>query len=82
MAYPDLKGNGDNSMPGNQWPRPGVGAARWEARVIWRNLDWLNPNLQKAQRNARRKDVWNRRSSLRRGVKGLAASLRGESDAQ
>jgi hypothetical protein len=29
--------------------------------VIWRKLDCLNPNLQKAQNDARRKDAWNRR---------------------
>jgi hypothetical protein len=33
------------------------GAVRWGARVIWRNLDWLNLNLQKAQNDARRKDA-------------------------
>ena len=33
------------------------GAVRWEARVIWRKLDCLNPNLQKAQNDARRKDA-------------------------
>lgn len=33
------------------------GTVRWGARVIWRNLDWLNPNLQKAQNDARRKDA-------------------------
>ncbi len=37
------------------------GAVRWGARVIWRKLDCLNPNLQKAQNDARRKDAWNRR---------------------
>jgi len=38
------------------------------------------PYLQLVQRNARRKDAWDRRSPLRQGVKGLAAILRGESD--
>jgi hypothetical protein len=45
-------------MPGNQRPGPGV----WDGtlggpRDIWRKLDCLNPSLQKAQRNARRKDA-------------------------
>jgi len=29
MAYLEPKGEGDNSMPGNQRPSPGAGAARW-----------------------------------------------------
>jgi hypothetical protein len=36
------------------------GAARREIRVIWRKPDCLNPSLQKAQVNARRKDACNR----------------------
>ena len=55
MAYLDPKGEGNNSMPGNRRPCPGAGAARRGARVIWRKLDCLNPNLQEAQSYARRK---------------------------
>ena len=43
----DPKGEGDNSMPGNQWPRQCVWAAHWGTRAIWLKLDCLNPNLQK-----------------------------------
>jgi hypothetical protein len=55
MAYLDPKGEGDSSMPANQQSCPGVGTGCWETRVIWRNLDWLNPNLQKVQSPTRRK---------------------------
>ncbi len=41
------KGEGDNSMPGNQWPCQCVWAARWGTRAIWLKLYCLNPNLQK-----------------------------------
>ncbi len=45
-------------MPGNQRSAAqAYGAGCWGARVIWRNLDWLNPNLQKADNDARRKDA-------------------------
>src|ERR1039458_8003701 len=43
----DPKGEGDNSMPGNQRPRQCVWAAHWGTRAIWLKLDCLNPNLQK-----------------------------------
>jgi hypothetical protein len=43
----DPKGEGDNSMPGNQWPRQCVWAAHWGTRAIWLKLHCLNPNLQK-----------------------------------
>jgi hypothetical protein len=33
------------------------GTVRRETRVIWRNLDWLNPNLQKMEVHIRRKDI-------------------------
>jgi hypothetical protein len=36
------------------------GAVRREIRVIWRKPDCLNPSLQKAQVDARRKDACNR----------------------
>jgi len=58
MAYPGPKG-----VRGQQHARKpaaraqAYGAGGWGARVIWRNLDWLNPNLQKAQNDARRKDA-------------------------
>ena len=47
MADLEPKGEGDKSMPGNQWPGPGVGAAFWGTRVIRRRLDCLKPNLQR-----------------------------------
>jgi len=53
------------------------GAAHREIRVIWRKPDCLNPSLQKAQVNARRKDACNRRRPLRRDKRSLAAILRG-----
>jgi hypothetical protein len=46
MAYLDLKGEGDRSMPGNQRPCRCVRAGRWGTRAIWLKLDCLNPNLQ------------------------------------
>jgi hypothetical protein len=49
MAYLDLKGEGDNSMPGKQRPCPCVGAGRCGTRAIWLKLNCLNPNLQQAQ---------------------------------
>jgi hypothetical protein len=58
MAYPDPKG-----IRGQQHARKpaaraqAYGAGRWEARVIWRKLECLNPNPQKAQNDARRKDA-------------------------
>jgi hypothetical protein len=48
MAYLDLKGEGDNSMPGKQRPCPCTGAGRGETRAIWLKLYCLNPNLQQA----------------------------------
>ena len=47
-----------------------------EIRVIWRKLNCLNPNLRKAQMDARRKDAWNRRQSLRQDYLEPAAILR------
>jgi hypothetical protein len=55
MAYLDPKGEGDKSMPENRWSRLGVWAARRGARVIWRRLDCLNPNLQEVEAPTRRK---------------------------
>jgi hypothetical protein len=49
MAYLDLKGEGDNSMPGKQWPCPCVGTGCCGTRVIWLKLNCLNPNLQQVQ---------------------------------
>ena len=53
------------------------GAACREIRAIWRKPDCLNPSLQKAQDDARRKDTCNRRRPLRRDAMSLAAILRG-----
>jgi|SRR5689334_3611748 len=49
MAYLDLKGEGDNSMPGKQRPCPCAGAGRCGTRAIWLKLNCLNPNLQQAE---------------------------------
>lgn len=49
MAYPEPKGEGDSSMSGNQWSCSGVETMHWEARVTWRKLNCLNPNLQLMQ---------------------------------
>jgi hypothetical protein len=53
------------------------GTVRQAIRVIRRKPDCLNPSLQKAQVNARRKDTCNRRRPLRRDERSLAAILRG-----
>jgi hypothetical protein len=46
MAYLELKGEGNNSMPGKQWPCPCAGAGSCGTRAIWLKLYCLNPNLQ------------------------------------
>jgi hypothetical protein len=51
------------------------GAACRGIRVIRRKLDCLNPNLQEAQINARRKDACNRCQSLRQDYLEPAAIL-------
>ena len=61
MAYLDPKGKGDKSMPENRRSCPGVWGGAAGARVIWRKLDCLKPNLQKMEVHIRRKDAWNRR---------------------
>jgi len=48
MAYLDLKGEGDNSMPEKQQPCPCTGAGCCGTRAIWLKLYCLNPNLQQA----------------------------------
>ena len=53
------------------------GTVHREIRVIWRKPDCMNPSLQKAQVNARRKDACNRRRPLRRDDRAPAAILRG-----
>jgi hypothetical protein len=51
MAYLDLKGEGDNSMPGKQRPCVnGVGAGCCGTRAIWLKLNCLNPDLQQAEK--------------------------------
>ena len=64
MAYLDSKGKGDISMPENQRSWSGADAMRWEARVTWRKLDCLNPNLRKMQRNVHRKRICHRCRTL------------------
>ncbi len=44
-------------MPGNQQLRPGVWGGVLGGPRDMAKLDWLNPSLQKVQRNARRKDA-------------------------
>ena len=46
MAYPDLKGERDNSMLLKRWSAQALGLGCRGTRVIWRKLDCLNPNLQ------------------------------------
>ena len=46
MANLSPKGRGDNSMPGKQRSRPGVGVRRCGTRATWLKLNCLNPNLQ------------------------------------
>ena len=50
MAYPGPKGwPGKIACQETSSRVQAYGTACWEVRVIWRNLDWLNPNLQKVQ---------------------------------
>ncbi len=66
MAYPDLKGERDNSMPLKRWSAEASGLGCRGTRVIWRKLDCLNPNLQTMQRSVCRKDACDRHHALRR----------------
>ena len=66
MAYPDPKGERNNSMPGRRRSCLGVRVTRRGTRVIWRKLDCLNPNLQTTKLGVRRKDTCYRRHALRR----------------
>jgi hypothetical protein len=68
MAYPDLKGERDNSMPMKRWPAQASGLGCRGTRVIWRKLDCLNPNLQMMQRIVCRKDACDRHHALRRSA--------------
>ena len=73
MAYPDPKGERDNSMPVKRWAAQASGLWCRGTRVIWRKLDCLNPNLQMMQGNVRRKDACDRRHALRgHSLRGLA----------
>ena len=47
MAYPDLKGERDSSMPLKRWSAEASGLGCRGTRVIWRKLNCLNPNLQR-----------------------------------
>ena len=50
MAYPDPKGKWGQEHARKPAVRAqAYGAGCWGTRVIWRKLDCLNPNLQKAQ---------------------------------
>ena len=66
MAYPDPKGERDNSMPLKRWSAEASGLGCRGTRVIWRKLDCLNPNLQTMQRSVCRKDACDRHHALRR----------------
>ena len=66
MAYPDLKGERDSSMPLKRWSAEASGLGCRGTRVIWRKLDCLNPNLQTMQRSVCRKDACDRHHALRR----------------
>ena len=65
MAYPDLKGERDSSMPLKRWSAQAPGLGCRGTRVIWRKLDCLNPNLQTMQRSVCRKDACDRHHALR-----------------
>ena len=66
MAYPDLRGERDSSMPLKRWSAQASGLGCRGTRVIWRKLDCLNPNLQTMQRSVCRKDACDRHHALRR----------------
>ena len=66
MAYPDLKGERDSSMPLKRWSAEALGLGCRGTRVIWRKLDCLNPNLQTMQRSVCRKGACDRHHALRR----------------
>jgi hypothetical protein len=76
MAYPDLKGERDSSMPLKRWSAEASGLGCRGTRVIWRKLDCLNPNLQTMQRSVCRKDACDRHHALRR-LSSLAAATFG-----
>ena len=76
MAYPDPKGERDNSMPIKRWSAQASGLWCRGTRVIWRKLDCLNPNLQTMQRYVRRKDACDRHHALR-GRSSLASQPSG-----
>jgi hypothetical protein len=82
MAYPDPKGERDNSLPAKRRSGPGVGLRRRETRVIWRRLDCLKPNLQQTQRNVRRNGTCYRRCALRWHHAGAVATFGAQSVAQ
>ena len=57
MAYPELKGERNSSMPMKRWSAQVSGLWCRGTRVIWRKLDCLNPNLQTTKLGVRRKDT-------------------------
>jgi hypothetical protein len=75
MAYPDLKGERDNSMPLKRWSAEASGLGCRGTRVIWRKLDCLNPNLQTMQRSVCRKDACDRHHALRRLSSSVVATF-------
>ena len=60
--------------PGNRQQCPAYGTACRGIRVIWRKLEFLNPNLQKAQMDACRKDARSRCQSCGRIIWSLPQS--------
>ena len=75
MAYPDPKGERDNSMLGKRWSAQVSGLGCRGTRVIWRKLDCLNPNLQTMQRSVCRKDACDRHHALRRFSSSAVATF-------
>ncbi len=65
LAYLELKGEGDHSMPVHATGTVKASkVSRCETRVIWRKLDCLNPNSQSMEGRIRRKDARSRRRAL------------------
>jgi Nuclease-related domain len=75
MAYPDPKGERDNSMPVKRWAAQALGLGCRGTRVIWRKLDCLKPNLQMTQRSVCRKDACDRHRTLRRHSSSAVATF-------
>jgi Nuclease-related domain len=75
MAYPDPKGERDNSMPMKRWSAEASGLGCRGTRVIWRKPDCLHPNLQTMQRSVCRKDACDRHHTLRQFFSSAVATF-------